>query len=91
MSAINPAQIPFWFGWSTALFTKKILQPRHDFYNAYIVGIGIGTFMGNAVFIFGGQLIVNKLNAHQNLISWIIGGIFAITALIMTWRMFRKV
>jgi len=91
MSAISPAQIPFWFGWSTALFTKKILQPRADFYNAYIIGIGIGTFMGNSIFIFGGQLIVNKLNAHQNMISWIIGGIFAITALIMTWRMLRKV
>ena len=25
MCAINPVQIPFWFGWSTVLFTKKIL------------------------------------------------------------------
>lgn len=91
MSAINPAQIPFWFGWSTALFTKKILLPRHDHYNTYIAGIGIGTFLGNAVFIFGGQLIVNRLNAHQDLISWIIGGVFAITALIMTWRILKKV
>ena len=23
MSAVNPVQIPFWFGWSTVLFTKK--------------------------------------------------------------------
>lgn len=90
MSAVSPAQIPFWFGWSSALFAKKILQPRNDFYNLYICGIGIGTFLGNAIFIFGGQLIVNSLNAHQNVISWIIGGIFAITALIMTWRILRK-
>jgi threonine/homoserine/homoserine lactone efflux protein len=27
MSALNPVQIPFWFGWSTVLFTKKILLP----------------------------------------------------------------
>ena len=27
MSAVNPIQIPFWFGWSTVLFTKKILLP----------------------------------------------------------------
>jgi threonine/homoserine/homoserine lactone efflux protein len=90
MSAINPAQIPFWFGWSTALFTKKILLPHNDHYNIYIAGIGIGTFLGNAVFIFGGQLIVNRLNAHQDMISWIIGGIFAVTAIIMTWRILRK-
>ena len=90
MSAISPAQIPFWFGWSSALFTKKVLQPRTDFYNLYIAGIGLGTFAGNAIFIFGGQLIVNKLNTHQYLISWIIGGIFAVTAIIMTWRILRK-
>lgn len=90
MSAINPAQIPFWFGWSSALFTKKILQPRNDHYNMYIAGIGIGTFMGNSIFIFGGQLIVNRLNANQGLISWIIGGVFAVTAVIMGWRIVRR-
>jgi threonine/homoserine/homoserine lactone efflux protein len=90
MSAINPAQIPFWFGWSTALFTKKLLLPRNDHYNTYIAGIGLGTFLGNSIFIFGGQLIVNRLNAHQDLISWIIGGVFAVTAVIMSWRILRK-
>lgn len=90
MSAVNPAQIPFWFGWSTALFTKKLLYPRNDHYNVYIAGIGLGTFLGNAVFIFGGQLIVNRLNANQGLISWIIGAVFACTAIIMVWRMLSK-
>jgi threonine/homoserine/homoserine lactone efflux protein len=90
MSAINPAQIPFWFGWSSALFTKKLLLPRNDHYNTYIAGIGLGTFLGNSIFIFGGQLIVNRLNANQGLISWIIGGVFAVTAIIMTWRIIRR-
>ncbi|THU30391.1 lysine transporter LysE [Niastella caeni] len=90
MSAINPAQIPFWFGWSTALFTKKVLLPRYDHYNTYIAGIGLGTFVGNAIFIFGGQLIVNRLNAHHDLISWIIGGVFAVTAVIMSWKIVRR-
>lgn len=89
MSAINPAQIPFWFGWSTVLFTKKVLHARNDHYNMYIAGIGIGTFIGNSVFIFGGQLIVNKLNAHESLISWLIGGVFAVTAIIMIWRIVK--
>jgi threonine/homoserine/homoserine lactone efflux protein len=90
MCAVNPVQIPFWFGWSTVLFTKKILLPRNDNYNSYILGIGIGTFIGNCVFIFGSQLIVEKLNANQSILSWIIGGIFAITALIQIWRMIKK-
>jgi threonine/homoserine/homoserine lactone efflux protein len=82
LSAINPVQIPFWFGWSTVLFTKNILQPKNSFYNFYIVGIGLGTLMGNCVFIFGGKWIVEKLNGNQSLLNWIIGGIFAVTALI---------
>jgi threonine/homoserine/homoserine lactone efflux protein len=90
MCAVNPVQIPFWFGWSTVLFTKKLLLPRNDNYNSYILGIGIGTFIGNCVFIFGGQFIVEKLNANQNVLSWVIGGIFALTALIQMWRMFKK-
>lgn len=82
LSAISPMQIPFWFGWSTVLFTKNILQPKNSYYNFYIVGIGLGTLLGNCVFIFGGKWIVQKLNANQSLMNWIIGGIFAITAII---------
>lgn len=86
MSAVNPMQIPFWFGWSTVLFTKKILEPQNSQYNAYIGGIGIGTFAGNSIFIFGGQLLVGALNKNQNIINWIIGGIFAATALIQFFK-----
>jgi len=91
MCAVNPVQIPFWFGWSTVLFTKKVLLPKNSHYNLYILGIGIGTFIGNCVFIFGGQLIAMKLSANQNILNWVIGGIFALTALIQIWRIiFRK-
>jgi len=90
MCAVNPVQIPFWFGWSTVLFTKKILLPRQSHYNLYIIGIGIGTFVGNCIFIFGGQLMVDKLNTNQNILSWVIGGIFTVTAIIQLWRILRK-
>lgn len=82
MSAISPMQIPFWFGWSAVLFSKNILQPKNSYYNIYIIGIGLGTLMGNCVFIFGGKWIVQKLNGNQSLMNWIIGGIFAVTAVI---------
>lgn len=90
MSALNPVQIPFWFGWSTVLFAKKILLPRNDHYNVYILGIGIGTFIGTCIFIYGGQLVVSKLNANQNVLNYIIGGIFSITAIIQLWKMMKK-
>jgi threonine/homoserine/homoserine lactone efflux protein len=81
MSALNPVQIPFWFGWSTVLFTKKILLPRNDHYNFYISGIGLGTFLATSVFI---------LNANQHTLHLVIGGIFTITAVIQIWKMVRK-
>ena len=62
----------------------------NDHYNAYIGGIGTGTFAGMCLFIFGGRFLVDSLNAHQDLLNWVIGGIFGITALIQLWRMLRK-
>lgn len=90
MSAVNPVQIPFWFGWSTVLFTKKILLPRSDHYNSYILGIGLGTFIGNLIFIFGGRIIADKIQNNQDILSWSIGGIFTITAIIQIWKMIKK-
>jgi threonine/homoserine/homoserine lactone efflux protein len=90
MSALNPVQIPFWFGWSTVLFTKKVLQHRHSHFNIYILGIGTGTFIGNMVFVFGGRVIVDTLNANQKMLNWIIGGIFLVTAVILMIKVLRK-
>ncbi len=90
MCAVNPVQIPFWFGWSTVLFTKKVLQPVKAQYNSFIVGIGIGTFAGNCVFIFGGQWIFQHISNSQDYINWIIGGIFTITAIIQLIKMLRN-
>jgi len=90
MSAVNPVQIPFWFGWSTVLFTKKVLLPKNSHYNMYIAGIGIGTLIGNLVFILGGKLIANKISSNQHVLSWIIGGIFALTAIIQLWKIIKK-
>jgi threonine/homoserine/homoserine lactone efflux protein len=90
MSAVNPVQIPFWFGWSTVLFTKKILLPRNDHYNIYIAGIGLGTLFGNFVFVFGGHAIAGSISGNQHILNWIIGGIFTITALIQMYKMWKN-
>jgi threonine/homoserine/homoserine lactone efflux protein len=90
MCAINPVQIPFWFGWSTVLFTKKVLEPVKSQYNIYIIGIGLGTLAGNCVFIFGGKWLVQRIANSQQYINWVIGGIFAITALVQAIKMIRQ-
>lgn len=91
MSSLSPMQIPFWFGWSTVLFQKGVLQPSNSQYNLYIIGIGLGTLLGNCVFIFGGKLIVERINNSQQYLNWVIGGIFTLTAIIQLIKMlYRK-
>ncbi len=90
MCAINPVQIPFWFGWSTVLFTKKILVPRPLYYNIYIIGIGVGTLLGNCVFIFGGKWMVQRIANSEQYLNWVIGGIFTLTALIQLVMILQK-
>ena len=86
LCAINPVQIPFWFGWSAVLFQKKILQPVNMQYNSYIIGIGLGTLLGNCIFIFGGKLLVSRLHNSEAYLNWVIGGIFAFSALIQLYK-----
>ncbi len=86
MCAINPVQIPFWFGWSTVLFTKKVLQPVNSQYNSYITGIGLGTLLGNCIFIFGGKWLIQRISNSEQYLNWVIGGIFALTAIIQLWK-----
>jgi threonine/homoserine/homoserine lactone efflux protein len=90
MNIVNPLQIPFWFGWNTVLATRKILVPGWQCYAAYCLGVSIGLFTGTSVFIFGGQLIAESISSHQALFSFVIGGIFALTAIYYGWKMRRK-
>lgn len=90
MCAVSPMQIPFWLGWSTVLFSKKILLPKNSFYNLYILGIGIGAAIAYAVFIFGGQLIATSLGSNLSILNWIIGGLFTLTALFQLWKIIYK-
>lgn len=89
MCAINPVQIPFWFGWSTVLFSKKILQPVNAQFNVYIVGIGLGTLLGNSLFIFGGKWITGRIHNSGQYINWVIGGIFTLTAFIQFYKILK--
>jgi hypothetical protein len=90
LCAINPVQIPFWFLWSTYLYSNKKLEAKKDQYNAYCTGIGIGTLIGEGIYIFGGAWLVSKIGANQQDINYFVGGIFAITALIQLYKLLFK-
>lgn len=80
MSALTPMHIPFWIGWSTALFSKKILSHKNSDYYFYMTGIGLGTFFANWLYIASGKDVVKLLNDNHSILNYTIGGVFAITA-----------
>ena len=86
MSAINPVQIPFWFIWSTYLLSNGFLDPTELQFNVYTVGIGVGTLIALAIFIFAGNWVVNKLKASHRIINITVGIIFVISAVIQLYK-----
>ncbi len=90
MRSISPAAIPFWLGWSAVLYTKGIMKAEKGYYNGYLTGIGIGTFLAHCIFIFGGKYAVTKMNASQDMINFFIGCVFALTAAFQTWKILTK-
>lgn len=90
LNGLNPLQIPFWLGWSTVLFSKKILQPRWKHYHFFVGGASVGFFSALFLFIVGGRLIADKISNNQGLVYYVIGGIFTISGGIQIWKMARK-
>lgn len=86
-SAIDPMKIPFWFLWSTFLIGNNILLPKHNYYNFYVIGIGLGSLFGFMVFIYGGAYVIGTINTHQDIVNWIIGSILLLTAIIQFYRL----
>lgn len=90
MSAVNPVQIPFWFIWSTYLMSNGILAATTWQFNTYTAGIGIGTLLALAIFIFAGKWVVTKLNASQRIINITVGIIFVVSAAFQLYRVVSK-
>jgi len=89
ISAVDPMKIPFWFLWSSFLLGKKILIPESSFYNYYTAGIGVGSFLGFIIFIYGGDYFISSIKSNQYIINWIIGAVLLATAGIQVYRYFN--
>lgn len=87
MSALNPAQIPFWFIWSTYLINAKALQTNTLSLNVFTIGCGIGTITGLAFYMHGGNWLIKKMNAGTRTLSIIMGIVFLFAAMIQLYRM----
>ncbi|QEC69796.1 lysine transporter LysE [Panacibacter ginsenosidivorans] len=87
MSALNPAQIPFWFIWSTYLLDNKVLLSNFTEFNFFTFGCGAGTISGLALYMYGGNWLITKMNTSTKTLNSVMGGIFIIAALAQLYRM----
>lgn len=77
---LNPLQVPFWLGWTTVLFEKRILRPRISNYIIYITGVGIGSLSASLIFIWAGSSLSTWIDSHSRLWQIALGIFFSISA-----------
>jgi threonine/homoserine/homoserine lactone efflux protein len=87
MSTLNPAQIPFWFVWSSYFMSVKWLYSGFEEFNLFTIGAGLGTVTGLIVYSYGGTWLVTKMNTSNRTLNKIMGVIFIIAALAQLYRM----
>jgi threonine/homoserine/homoserine lactone efflux protein len=88
MSTLNPAQIPFWFIWSSYLIQLNVLASNFTEFNFFTLGCGIGTISGLVVYMYGGNWLITKLKASNKVMNIIMGIIFIIAGFAQLYRMF---
>jgi threonine/homoserine/homoserine lactone efflux protein len=90
VSGVNPAQIPFWFLWSTELLNSKILQPTTAQFNLFTAGAGLGSLAGLAVYIHGGKWMITKLRTSNKGLNIFMGIVFILAGLFQLYNMLFK-
>ena len=92
VSAINPAQIPFWFIWSTGLVNSGMLQINTSHFNFFTAGAVAGSIAGLAVYIYGGKWLIVKMKASNKKLNIFMGVVFILAALMQIYNMlFRDI
>ncbi|HMH32219.1 MAG TPA: LysE family transporter [Puia sp.] len=90
MSMLNPAQIPFWFIWSSYFMDIQLLNPGFASFNWFTFGAGVGTVSGLVVYMYGGNWLITKMKTSNRTLNKIMGVIFVIAALAQLYRMLVK-
>jgi threonine/homoserine/homoserine lactone efflux protein len=87
VSGLNPAQIPFWFLWSTQLLNSKVLMPTTTEFNIFTAGAGLGSLAGLAVYIHGGKWLIAKLKTSNKGLNIFMGVVFILAGLFQLYNM----
>jgi threonine/homoserine/homoserine lactone efflux protein len=90
VSAINPAQIPFWFIWSTNMINSRILHTTFADYNYFTAGAAIGSLAGLGIYIYGGKWLIAKMKTSNKQLNVFMGIVFILAALLQLYNMLFK-
>ena len=90
LSALNPAQIPFWLGWNAVAIDRKLLQLQTPATLVWLMGIGTGTFMSLGLFAVSGPVIFKMIGGNDRMLTRLIGLIFVLAALLQSLHVFKK-
>jgi threonine/homoserine/homoserine lactone efflux protein len=81
VSAINPAQIPFWFIWSTQFINMGILKTTTTDFNLFTGGAAVGSVAGLALYVYGGKWVISKMKASNRQLNIFMGVVFILASL----------
>src|SRR5690242_7051363 len=87
VSAVNPAQLPFWFIWSTNMINAGVLKTTFTHFNLFTGGAAIGSLSGLAVYIYGGRWLISKMRASNKQLNIFMGIVFILAALLQLYNM----
>ncbi len=90
MSLLNPAQIPFWFIWSSYFLDIKLIGSDAMEFNVFTIGAGLGTLCGLFVYMYGGNWLITKMKTSNKTLNKVMGIIFIVAALAQLYRMLYK-
>ena len=88
LSALNPAQIPFWIIWTGYFVNLNWLRPGFVYFNLFTLGSGLGTICGLIVYMYGGNWLVAKMKAETRALNKAMGLIFFAAAIVQLYRVF---
>jgi threonine/homoserine/homoserine lactone efflux protein len=89
LSAINPAQIPFWIIWTGYFLNLQWLKPGFEYFNLFTLGSGCGTIFGLAVYIYGGNWLVTRMKAGNRSLNRLMSLVFFVAAIVQLYRILK--
>jgi threonine/homoserine/homoserine lactone efflux protein len=90
VSAINPAQIPFWFIWTTQLLNAGIMKTTFVDFNLFTAGAAVGSVAGLALYIYGGKWVISKMKASNKQLNIFMGIVFILASLFQLYTILFK-